>query len=202
MGGAFFYKLFLPPWKIIDIQSTHPDSLDILFVDYHYTSDDPVDDILYVKTQSGDIYSIFHNAWSSIPPLPSGNTISEIRRRDGYADSPIIAITSQDKVFQLIDNKWETLENPKEPYWGAEPLQCSNWRKRLPIRKIVDSAGVIFEHALADSTKCYVLFNDGSLEVWTRTQDAFSMIGTVGASTLLGAIAMSAIGFKMKSLRN
>lgn len=196
--GIFFYDFFLPPWKTLEIQSTHTDGVDILFVDYHSTEDDPTDDILYIQTQSGNIYSVFHNEWLPIPSLPSGNVISEIKKRDGYADSPIVVITTQNKVFQLINNKWEMLEDHKEPFWGREPKQCSDWRKRLSFRKIIDSSGVSFAHALADSTKCYVLFDNGDLEVWTRTQDAFTLMGTLGVSALTGIIAVGTIGFRMK----
>jgi hypothetical protein len=199
--GAFFYEFFLPPWKTLEIQSTWTDGVDILFVDYHSTEGDPANDILYIRTQSGDMYSVLHNEWSFIPPLPSGNTISEIKRRDGYADSPIVAITTQSKVFQLVDNKWEMMENHKEPFWGMEPEQCADWRKRLSFRKVIDSSGVSFAHALADSTKCFVLFDNGDLEVWTRTQDAFTLMGTLGIGALIGIIALSTIGFRMKHLK-
>lgn len=90
------------------------------------------------------------------------------------------------------------LEDHKEPFWGREPKQCSDWRKRLSFRKIIDSSGVSFAHALADSTKCYVLFDNGDLEVWTRTQDAFTLMGTLGVSALTGIIAVGTIGFRMK----
>lgn len=200
--GVIFYNNFLPPWKTIEIISAHRDGIDILFVDYHSTEDNPTDDVLYIKTQSGDIYSVLHNEWSSIPLLPDGKTISEIMRRDGYDDSPIVAITTQNEVFQLVANKWEVLENPIEPFWGMKPRQCANWRKRLSFRKVIDSSGVSFAHALADSTKCYVLFANGDLEVWTRTQDAFSLIGTLGISALIGIGVVGAVGFKVKRSRN
>jgi hypothetical protein len=200
--GIFFYNAFLPPWKTLEIDSTRTDTVDILFVDYHSTLDDPTDDILYIKTQSGDIYSVLHNEWSPIPLLPDGKTISEIMKRDGYDDSPMVAITTQNEVFQLVDNEWEVLEHPTEPFWGMKPRQCADWRKRLSFRKVIDSSGVSFAHALADSTKCYVLFEDGNLEVWTRTQDAFSLMGTIGISVLLGAVLVSNVGFRWKRSRN
>lgn len=202
VAGMFFYEFFLPPWKTSAIHSTHTDAIDILFVDYQSTSDNPLNDILYIKTQSGDIYSVLHNEWSVIPPLPSGNTVSEVLRRDGYNNSPIVAITAQNKVFQLINNKWEILENQKEPFWGMKPRQCASWRKRLSFKKVIDSTGVSFAHALADSTKCYLLFANGDLEVWTRTQDAFSLIGTLGISALFGIGVMGTVGLKVKRSRN
>ena len=201
VAGIFVYEFFLPPWKTLEIQSTYTNGVDILFVDFYRTDDDPADDVLYIRTQLGDIYSVSNNQWLLIPSLPGENAILEIKRRDGYADSPIVAITPDNKVFQLIDNKWEALEDPKEPFWGVEPKQCSNWRKRLSFRKIIDSSGVSFAHALADSEKCYVLFDDGDLEVWTRTQDAFTLMGTLGISVLIGIVAVNTISLRMKQSR-
>ena len=122
--GIIFYKNFLPPWKTIKIISAHTDGINILFVDYHSTEDDPTDDVVYINTQSGDIYSVFHNEWSSIPLLPDGKTISEIMKRDGYDDFPIVALTTQNEVFQLVDDKVEILENPTEPFWDEAQTVC------------------------------------------------------------------------------
>jgi hypothetical protein len=194
--GFLVYGNLFPLWNSAKIATDRSESAEILFVDYYYISDDFTKDTVYIKTHSGNIYSVFQGNWTLLPPLKSGFTVSEIRRRDGYADSPIVAITHQEKDFQLLDGYWEPLNNSENSYWGFTPKDCAkDWQPHPPIKGLVlDSAGVQFEHALANSAKCYVLLDGGILQVWTRTTDAFSLMATLTTGLVVGALIGFIIG--------
>ena len=60
------------------------------------------------------------------------------------------------------------------PDWPSEYSGSDIWEPPPVQKKVVDSAGIRFEHSLAIDVRCYVLFEDGSLEVWAR-EDNFAM---------------------------
>jgi hypothetical protein len=191
--GFLVYGNIFPFWNSATIATNRSDIAGILFVDYYDMSDDFTKDAVYMKTHSGSIYSLSQGRWALLPPLENGFTVSEIRRRDGYDDSPIVAITHQKKDFQLLNGNWEPLLNSEKSYWGFAPKDCAKeWQPRPPIKgMVIDSTGVQLEHALATSEKCYVLLDGGVLQVWTRTIDAFSLMLTLATGLVIGAI----IGF-------
>ncbi len=53
------------------------------------------------------------------------------------------------------------------PDWPSEQSGSHIWDPP-PVEKVVDSAGVRFEHPPAMDVRCYVILGDGSVEVWAR----------------------------------
>ena len=66
-----------PEWEKLSIPSRQKDVSEILFVD-HNDPDKVQNDIIYVMTESDDVYSVSHNQWSLLPSLPNEETISSI----------------------------------------------------------------------------------------------------------------------------
>jgi len=186
---ALLYGTVLPLWSAKSIGQTSEQAADILFVDYQYAEATHLEgNTLFVETRSGEIYSVFQNTWNLLSPLPDENTISQIRLSDWEADAPIVAIADQGVTYQLVDNQWETIEGNVEQFKGFTPKVCADeWH--LPATGVIDSAGTVFSHALADEYVCYVLYGNGQLQVWTRTRDAFSLMGSLVISGLVGLIA-------------
>lgn len=187
--GGLLYGTLLSQWIVTSIGQVTDDAVDILFVDYQYLGAVQLEgNTLYVQTPSGEVYSVLRNRWQLLSPLPNGSSISQIWLRDWEVDAPIVAITTQGAAYQKIGGQWELIENRVEQFKGVTPTVCAaKWH--LPVAGAIDSAGTVFSHALADEYVCYVLFNDGRLQVWTRTLDAFSLMRTLVVGALVGLVA-------------
>ena len=195
-----------PSWDKVEIFSGRPDVIDILFIDHTDFTEKIIDDTVYVQTESGDVYSIFHREWQLLPSLPDGKTIQKIRLRDGYEDSPIVAITDENDSYQFIDNQWDLIQDYEEFSWGGNFYQCE---KSIPVENnVLDSEGVEFEHAIAAFYKCYILQDDGSLSAWTRTSSGiyaiaylwYARISCVFGAILGGIVSLVIRHFKKQSL--
>lgn len=115
---------------------------------------------------------------------------------------------SQDNVFLKSDdgnyysyhqNKWQLTELPtfdKTKFPHNSP-PCSEWTGPPPavyLQRIRDSVGVEFAHALAITSRCYVLLADGSLHLWTREHGVFEMIFIGVVSLVIGMVVGGIIG--------
>lgn len=167
-----------PIWDKLDIPSKQKDIVEILFVD-HNDFEEVQNDIVYVKAESGDVYSILHNEWNLLPSLPNAQYIQKIGVQNGNADSPIVATSNENKFYQLNGTTWELFNEHKEFHWSNEFEQCvttKEWQDVPPVNTgVIDSAGFVFEHTISGFFKCYVLYDDGHLEAWSR---AASSLGT------------------------
>lgn len=101
----------------------------------------------------------------------------------------------------IFQNKWETVD--PIPNWENDFNISNCTKERLgpnashiwdnpPIEKgVIDSAGVLFERPISIIVRCYVLLDDGNLEVWVHSEDAMSLMKVEGPKilfTILGAI--------------
>lgn len=190
--GGVLYEL-LPFWTIIPMGQTADNANHILFINYPYLgATDSEKATVYIQTQSGDVYSFAQKKWQMLPTLPNGKTITQIRLKD-WDDERIVAITAQGEAYQLLNEQWEFI--PNQDFKGFTPSACAaKWY--LPAIGVKDSAGRSFGHALADEFVCYVLFNDGRLQVWTRTLDAFSLMFVL----VIGALVGFFVGFNAMAI--
>lgn len=186
--AGLVYEILLPFWTVTSIGQAIDGATDILFVDYKYWEGTQLENnTLFIQTQSGDVYSVDQDRRHPISRLPDGQTISQIWLQDWDADAPIIAVTDQGNDYQLVDDQWELVENPTNEFKGFTPRTCADqWY--LPVFGVTDSAGTVFSHALANEYVCYVLFSDGRLQVWRRTQDAFSLMGSLALGAVIGLV--------------
>lgn len=104
----------------------------------------------------------------------------------------IIYVNSESgKVYSniLFQDNWRM--DATVPYDGAEFSLCATeWLDHPPVKKdILDSAGGRFERPLSTILRCYVLFKDGSLQVWTRSTDVLSWLIITVTSGLIGLAA-------------
>lgn len=190
--GLFLFRNFIPPWKHYDIRPLPEKASNILLVKYHLSLDDPTNDILYVKSQSGNVYSIsiLQGTWQMLPPLPAGS-VNKLRLKNEFNDSPLIAASEQGKFYQLSSGPWESLPDLKEPWgWNREPNLCATAWDEHPhlIQKVTNSTGVSYERPLSTIIRCYVLFDNGSLQVWTRWTDVFGLMLITATSAIIGLL--------------
>lgn len=156
-------------------------------------------------------------------PVPPRETTSIFRLdTQSYGNDPTgdtIYVTTRDGTvysYTLFEDKWV----PGEPAPGWDdsswcvapgpPSDASVWQPDPPPveKKVLDSAGGLWGHGRVTNIRCYVLYRDGSLEVWTRQQNALTMttfvdwaalFGTCGA--LVGALIGGCILIIRRSLK-
>jgi hypothetical protein len=191
LGGVLYE--FLPFWTVIPMGQTSDSANHILFVNYtSFEAAGSEKATVYLQTQTGEVYSFSQKKWQMLPTLPDGKTITQIRLK-GWDDERIVAITAQGEAYQLLNEQWEFI--PNQDFKGFSPSACAaEWY--LPAIGVKDSAGRSFGHALADEYVCYVLFNDGRLQVWTRTLDAFSLMLVL----VIGALVGLFVGFNAMAI--
>ena len=197
VSGILIHEYIVSSWRHKTLSVDIDSASEILLVDYHYLSTDYTENTVYVQTQSENIYSIYKEQMTLLPPIEGGFSVSELYLLDEFSSSPI-AVTHQGEDFQFFDGGWRSIKGLENSYWKAPSNNCAReWRYPPPIRgKVIDSEGFQFEHALARSEICYAIMDDGSLQVWTRTPNAFSLILTVGTSVPVGMIIGLIVGVR------
>ncbi len=117
------------------------------------------------------------------------------------ADGAVYSNTLFEDTWQFVvgaDAKPTSQPLKCAPAWSEQPSDAPIWDPP-PIKKtVLDSAGARFEHSMAIAVRCYVLYDDGSLELWTRYDDFRSSAPLIFGAPLLGgfgALAGLVIGF-------
>jgi hypothetical protein len=134
-----------------------------------------------------------------ISSLPGATDILQIDIHASLTDpaEDVLYVTAEHKQLfsnTLFQKDWHLVESvPENDY--EFPLCATEWKDHPPVSAgIIDSAGVRFERPLSTIVRCYVLFKDGSLQVWTRSTDVFSLMTIVSVGGLLGFILGMTIG--------
>jgi hypothetical protein len=186
--GILVYGRVLPFWTVMSIGSAPKDADDILSVNFKYLSALHLEEnIIFIQSQSNEIYFGFDHNWERLSPLPNGHSVSRIWFRDNEEHESILANDDQGEVFQMTNGRWELLTNYTDQFRGFNSVECAKeWY--LPVFHAVDSAGVVFAHALANEDICYILLEDGRLQVWTRATDVFSLFNFIAVVALIGMV--------------
>jgi hypothetical protein len=99
----------------------------------------------------------------------------------------VYASDRDDKIYSNIvfQDKWSTVD-PVSTWENDRPADCTSERlgpteshlwDNPPVEKgIIDSAGVIFERPVSTIVRCYVLLEDGNLEVWVHSGNAMDLM--------------------------
>lgn len=122
--------------------------------------------------------------------------------QDDVNQDNVILRTEDGKYFSYHWNKWQQAELSQVnlsdyPY---NYRACDEWASPPPatyLRRTKDSFGFDFAHAIANSARCYILFPDGSLELWTRDYDAFSLFFIGTSSLFFGMLVGGILGKKL-----
>ena len=132
----------------------------------------------------------WHTYQVSSPPIPA-KRILHIEYKSTLADptgDTIYVNTADNSVYSttLFESGWTLAKaNPNwyddssstcAPQWPGAQSDDQIWQPPPVEKNVVDSRGVRFEHAIAMSVRCYVLTEDGHIEVWTREDSGLPII--------------------------
>jgi hypothetical protein len=147
-----------------------------------------------IPSPSEEIVDIVHVEIASTLTDPTGDTIF-VKDKNGEIYS--------NTVFQ---NKWSVVD-PVPTWDNKSPYSCtgdylapsgSHMWDRPPVDKsVVDSYGALFERPVSTIVRCYILFDDGSLEVWVHSgnaMDSLAGIFTKMVYAIIGVIIGIIIG--------
>ncbi|MBN8658637.1 MAG: hypothetical protein J0M11_23070 [Anaerolineae bacterium] len=187
-----------PKWDKLVIPSNQKDLVEILFID-HNDFEEVQNDVIYVKSKTGDVYSIQYSEWSLLPSLPDKQIIQKINVSDANINSPIVATTLDHQFYQFDGSAWILISEFKEHHWKGEVEQCIKpdyWRHTPPVgENAIDSNGVVFEHTISGFFKCSILYEDGHLEVWSRASSGLFILWTAPLYSGIGIISGSLLSF-------
>lgn len=180
----------LPLGKISYIGIAPDTAVNIMMVDYQYLEAIHLEqNILYFQNNAQEIVYGLPDSWKSLPPLPDGHPVNKLWREYYGTYEGLVANSDGGASYWLVSDQWERIGDPSKLVRSGNPYHCSSeWM--LPVFQVQDSEGWVFSHALADEYVCYILRDDGRIQVWSRTRDVFTMF----ASPLIGAGVGAVIG--------
>ena len=142
-----------------------------------------------LKNSSEDFVSIIYVEVNSFAEDPTGDTIY-VSTKDGL----IFSNTLFEEECLLVESvpAWETKRTSDcAPVWPGAQSDAQIWDPPPTEKNILDSAGIRFERPVSIIVRCYVLADDGSLEVWVREGDFLERFGAfVFYAPCLGIIGL------------
>ena len=118
-----------------------------------------------------------------------------------YVNSPFSGEPTDDVLYVLSENgtifsnklfqdEWQIATSEQTRETSSCPTE---W---LPLIKnnISDSVGVVHTDEFSGTLRCYILFNDGSMQVWTRSSSVYEFFYTGSISGGFGFIAGAIVG--------
>jgi len=135
----------------------------------------------------------------NVTPSPGATDIVQVEIKYALTDPTEDVLYVSAEGAQLFSNTlfqkdWYSVEAaPKNDY--EFPKCATDWKDHPPIKSgVIDSAGVRFERPLSTILRCYVLYKNGTMQVWTRVTDVFSWMTAIAVGGLLGLITGITIG--------
>lgn len=122
-----------------------------------------------LNNSSKDFVGIVYVEVNSFLEDPTGDTIY-VSTKDGF----IFSNTLFEEEWLLVESVpvWETERTSAcAPVWPGAPSDAQIWESPPTEKNILDSTGIRFERPVSIIVRCYVLSDDGSLEVWVRGDD-------------------------------
>lgn len=157
------------------------------------------------------LYGSLVPLWTSreIQPLQGAKDIVQVdirsMRNDPTQDT-LYVVAQDGQIFSntLFQSNWQPVKAVPQP--GAPLTTCSDGRQAyLPAESgIVRSVGFQFEHTLSTTVRCYILLDDGRLQVWTRSTDMFKLLTAImlgGAAGLVGGSLLNALFWRIIQAR-
>ncbi len=146
------------------------------------------------------LYFVIPEFWKhyEISPFPGAKKIISVDTR--FANEPdgeVLYIVSEDDIVfsnSLFEDEWQ-IDTPTSAHEYIMPSCPAEWS--IPIKKsnVIDSAGVSMTDAETTSvSRCYILFDDGSMEVWTDTNSIYDITISLIVGGVFGYIVGAIIG--------
>lgn len=140
-----------------------------------------------------NIVDIAHVEFESSVSDPIGDTVY-VTTEDGavYSNTLFKREWNTTESIPIWDYEYWTICAPEWP--GAQSGSLI-WDPPPVVGSVKDSVGIRIERPLSIIVRCYVLLEDETLEVWTRGEDAYSMIGRTLVFTFSGILLGTILGF-------
>lgn len=137
-----------------------------------------------------------------IPPPPIEMTaIAHVDIKSTLEDPTgdiLFAGTSDNRIYSnvLFEDNWSQV-TPIPDWENGYAQKCAtewveyptSWKDRPPIKgEILDSWGVSFERPLSTILRCYVLLENGDLQVWVHSANVFDLMIILSAKLLFTGI--------------
>ncbi|MCA9918987.1 MAG: hypothetical protein KC445_13590, partial [Anaerolineales bacterium] len=135
----------------------------------------------------------------------SGHSISEIVAVDFFigpdyelSKNNVILKDSDGNYYSFYEENWNLIDSNRISAIKTpdNSLPC-DWHIPPPpfyFREIKDSVGIQFMHTLKSTSRCYVLYADGSLHFWSRFDNVFSGLEWAFSSLIIGLLLCGLIG--------
>lgn len=154
------------------------------------------------------LYARLVPSWTSheIRPLSGAKDILQVdiqSTRDDPTQDILYVAAEDGRIFSntLFQASWQPVAAAPQP--EDQSTSCTSGRRDGPPVKsgIVSSAGFRFERPLSTILRCYVLLDDGRLQVWTHSTDLFRLLVMVtmgGATGLVAGAMINAFAWREK----
>jgi hypothetical protein len=185
--GLFLFTDYYPPWKVQSLGNAPDQATDVVATISGSFTTDASRDIVFVSTASGDIHSLFQGYWERLPSFPVGIGVPAYQTSFDGRNEFLSAVTDQGASFQLIDDQWATVPAELTPLRRIDKPLCAEWRGQIGTPDVLGSSGYRFERPISTMVKCHVLLTDGTLQVWSRATDAYTLLLFLVFTTGLGA---------------
>lgn len=199
IGASFIMEnRIYPYWVKSEIPIQNLEIEKILFVDN--TDQYPSilsSDKLFIVTKLNEPYIYSMNQWQPILPLSSEEELKTITI--GYEDH-FIATTTNGKSFILKNDQWVPYEHEVMINFLYFSDDCASKWKSLPRidRPIVSSSGITnpgHSHNFDVYSRCYILFEDGTIQLWSYYNSGANQLFILGVGGLLGAAFIGLISY-------
>lgn len=139
-------------------------------------------------------FMVYEIPWQNhrLPSPPRGTVQIVHIQIKSFADDPkgdtVYVETENSTIYSytLFEDAWLSVDEIPDsdfqisdtcaPDWPGAQSGADIWDPPPVEKNVLDSDGERIEHAIAIFVRCYVLSDDGSLELWTREDSALAII--------------------------
>ena len=194
------HEFVWPPWTVANLPDS-PGEIDTTIVLFEMEFDDVSQDVLYQVTNAGEVYALKGGDWSDIGEAPNGEEVTGLHTVDEGARLYVVALTDNGNEFVLVNGQWAQEQSIAELEPKRTPMDCA-WPE-MPVRRetVTASYGLQLDRPLAKEQRCYVVFSDGSMQLYSRVTNAFELMNTLTIGAVLGAAFGFAATFAMMAMK-
>ena len=150
------------------------------------------------------LFTYFIPFWSHTEIDIEGHMFSEITVVEFFLSTNfdpskdnVILKTEDGEYYSYNQYKWQQTELSDIDLTKFHHNSCNEWAGPPPasyLKRTEDMAGVDYEHPLAHVSRCYILFPNGSLELWTRDINVGHLFYVRVSTLVLGVLAGAITG--------
>lgn len=209
IGGRFFFS-HAPLWR--SIQSP-PKGHIVSILDVGMIPMGHIDNV-YVLTDEGEVYiwerepSMFYikqGKWRMLSSIPQNESVIDLKKFSAFPHYGVYVKTNENNYYSYTgydsgSELWELISQeeynklPRKDYHDEKKLDDPFWPKVVgPPGKIIDRDSFYVSGSMSEEARNYVLMQNGSLKVLSRTFSPFSGIEYMIIGFIIGIVANIAL---------